>query len=137
MPPAAASIGERKRSGDTPAPPAGGLRPPAPPAEAATSPGSPWRLIDHALLYAVYTGPGCWIGACQADILAAIGKARETFVGDACTLIKSIGTGMAETTVNHVPTMQACTPGKCIIPNKWIETPNGTIMVDQRKKLLS
>ena len=96
-----------------------------------------WRLIDHALLYAVYTGPGCWIGACQADILAAIGEARETFVGDACALIKSIGTGMAETTVNHVPAMQSCTPGKCIIPNKWIKTPNSTIMVDQRKKLLS
>ena len=31
------------------------------------------------------------------------GEARETFIGDACTLIESIGTGMAETTVNHVP----------------------------------
>src|SRR5437763_8044392 len=77
-----------------------------------------WGLIDHTLLYAVYPGPGCWIGACQADILAAIGKAREPFVGDACTLIKSIGTGMAESTVNHVPAVQSCTSGKCIVPNK-------------------
>ena len=96
-----------------------------------------WRLIDHALLYAVYPAPCCWIGACQANTLTAIGKAGETFVGDACTLIKSVGTGVAETTVNHVPTMQSCTPGKCIIPNKWIQTPNSTIMVDQCKKLLS
>ena len=96
-----------------------------------------WRLIDHALLYPVYPVPCCWIGACQANILAAIGKTCETFIGDACTLFKSVGTGMAETTVNHVPTMQACTPGKCVIPNEWIQTPNSTIMVDQRKKLLS
>src|SRR5438045_9529375 len=69
-----------------------------------------WRLIDHALLYAVYTGPGCWIGACQADILAAIGETRETIRGDECALIKSIGTGMAEPTVNHVPAVQSRNP---------------------------
>ena len=96
-----------------------------------------WRLIDHALLYTVYPVPRCWIGACQANALATVGKASETFISDACTLIKSIGTGMAETTVNHVPAMQSCTAGKRKIPNKWIQTPNSTIMVDQRKKLLS
>lgn len=79
-----------------------------------------WGLVDHALLYAVYSGPGCWVGACQANTLTAIGKTCETFVGDACALIKSIGAGMAETAVNHVPAMQACAAGEGVIPDEWV-----------------
>ena len=95
-----------------------------------------WRLIDHTLLYAVYTVPYCWIGACQANTLTAICKARETFIGDACTLIKSIGTGMAETAMDHVPGMQACTAREGSAPHKGVEAPDGAIVVNQGEEPL-
>src|SRR5579859_756703 len=69
------------------------------------------RLVDHALLYIIYAAPWRGIGTCQANTLAAIRKARETFVSDAHTLVKSIGAGMAKTAMDHVPAMQTRSRG--------------------------
>ena len=88
------------------------------------------RLVDHAFLYGVDAAPGGWIGAREANTLAAVCK-LEAFVGDADALIYAIWAGMAEATMHHVPAMQASASGEGAVPNKWIEAANSTVMVDQ------
>src|SRR5712691_7344612 len=94
-----------------------------------------WTFVHHALLHAVDTGPCRRIGACEANIFAAIGKG-EPFVGDARALVEPVGAGMAEAAVYHVPAMQARATGQGIIPDKWIESSHCPVVIDQSKKLL-
>lgn len=94
-------------------------------------------FVHHALLDVVDSAPGRWIGSGKANILATICKASEAFIGDAGTLVKSIGTGMTEAAVDHIPAMQTRASSKGRIPDKWIEATDCPVVIDQRKKLLS
>ena len=96
-----------------------------------------WTLVHHAFLDTIDTSPGIRIGSGEADILAAVRKAGEAFVSDAGALIEPIGAGMAEATVNHIPAVQSSTSGQDRIPGKCVEATDGTVVIDQRKKLLS
>src|SRR5579859_69036 len=93
-------------------------------------------LIDHALLHCVHPGPGSGIGASKPYIFTAIGKTSEAFVGNAYTLVESIGAGMAKAAMHHIPTVQASTSRQSAIPDKGIEASHGTIMINQGKELL-
>ena len=88
------------------------------------------RLIYHALLYRIDTGPGSRVWSCTTDVLTAIREVLKTLVGDANALIQSIGTGVAEAAMNHVPAMQSCASGKRVVPDKWIEASNSPVMVN-------
>jgi len=89
-----------------------------------------WRLIYHALLYCVDTVPRSWIWAREANVLAAVCKLKA-FVGDANTLIYAIRASVAESTMNHIPTMQPCPGCERTVPDKWIETSDSTVMINQ------
>ena len=95
-----------------------------------------WPLVHHTLLYVVDAAPGCRIGSGKTNILAAISKAGEAFIGDAGALIKSIGAGMAEAAVFHVPTVEARATGKGGIPGKWVKSTDCAIVIYQGKELL-
>src|SRR5689334_11087502 len=92
-----------------------------------------WWLIHHRLLNFRDTLPGGgeWTGI--ADVFTTIAITREALCRDAVTLRFSIWTGMAETTMKHIPTMQAGTSGQGLIPLEWIETACCSIAVNLRK----
>ena len=96
-----------------------------------------WSLVHHTFLDLIDTGPGIGIGSGEADILAAVCKAGEAFISDACALVESIGAGMAEATVDHIPAVQSRASSQGRIPGKCVEATDGTVVIDQRKKLLS
>ncbi len=95
-----------------------------------------WRFVDHAFLHRVDVDPGRIGWPCQANVFAAIGEACEPLVRDTGALVQAIGTGVAEAAVVHIPAVQARAPGQGGIPDKWIETAHGPVMVDQVKQLL-
>ena len=92
-----------------------------------------WPLVHHTLLDIVNAAPGCWIGSGKTNILAAICKAGEAFVGDAGALVESVWAGMAEAAVYHVPTVEARASGKGGIPGEWVESTDCAIVIDQGK----
>src|SRR5437588_777797 len=75
------------------------------------------RLIDHTFLYRIHTAPRGGIGTRKTNVLTAICK-LEALIGNADALIYTIWTGMAKTTVNHIPTVQPCSRRQCTIPDK-------------------
>ena len=92
-------------------------------------------LVYHAFLDSVDVVPGRrrWPG--QPDALAAI-REGETLVCDAGALIQSIGAGMAETAVVHVPAMQPRTTCQCGVPDKGVQAAHRPVVVDEVKQLL-
>lgn len=76
------------------------------------------RLVDHALLHAMHTRVRCWKWSSPADAFATVAITGEALVGDALALGAAIGTGVAKTTVEHVPTVQPRTTGQRCIPAK-------------------
>jgi hypothetical protein len=94
------------------------------------------RLVNHAFLYIVHAAPGCWIWSGLGNTFSTVGEACKTFVGNAGALIQPIRASVAEAAVNHVPTVQARSSSKCVIPDKWVETSYSPIMINQGEKLL-
>ena len=70
-----------------------------------------------------------WPGA--ANIFAAIAEASEAFVSNALILRHTVGAGMTEAAVRHVPAMQERARGQGIVPGERRQATGGTIMVDQ------
>ena len=68
-------------------------------------------LVNHALLDVVYSPPGSWIWSCVSNALATTragwAPVMNTFVRNALARGASIWAGMAESTVDHIPGMQA------------------------------
>ncbi len=95
-----------------------------------------WSLGHHAFLHGVDMRPGRvgWPG--QADALAAVGIAGETFVGYARALIFAVGAGMAEAAVVHVPAMQERARGQGRVPRVRVESQGCPVLVDLIKKFL-
>src|SRR5712692_2508666 len=94
---------------------------------------SRWSLIHHAFLYRVDIGPGGIGWSCQTNVFAAIGEACETLVSDALVLCPSIGTGVAEATMVHVPAVQARAASQRRVPDKYRESTHCPVMVHQGK----
>ena len=92
-----------------------------------------WPLVHHTLLDIVNAAPGCRIRSGKTNILAAICKAGEAFIGDAGALVESVWAGMAEAAVYHVPTVEARASGKGGIPGEWVESTDCAIVIDQGK----
>src|SRR5690242_20586223 len=67
-------------------------------------------FISHAFMYIVGSLDGVRERTGPANILATIAIALEAFVGYAHTLVDSIGAGMTEAAVIHVPAMQTRSP---------------------------
>lgn len=65
-----------------------------------------WRLVNHALLDVVYSPPGSWIWSRVSNALATA-RIMNAFVRNALARGASIRAGMAESTVDHIPGMQA------------------------------
>ena len=93
-------------------------------------------FVPHALLHIIDATPGSGIWTGKTYVLTTIGITGETFVCDTCTLVFTVRTCMTETAVDHVPAMQACAPGKRIVPDKGIETNGGAILINELKELL-
>src|SRR5258707_6081634 len=94
------------------------------------------RLVDHALLNCIHVRPGRIGRTGQPDILPAISETGKAFVRNPRRLTLAIRTGMAEATMDHIPTMQACPAGQNRIPDKWVESTGGPILVDLVEQLL-
>src|SRR5712692_6875742 len=92
---------------------------------------SRWSLIHHAFLYCVDSGPGEIRWSCQTNVFAAIGEACETLVSDALVLCPSIGTGVAEATMVHVPAVQARAASQRRVPAKYRESTHCSVKVHQ------
>jgi len=88
-----------------------------------------WPLVNHTFLHGVDVGPG-WIGwSGQPDAFAAVGEG-ETLIGDARTLVQAVGAGMAKSAVIHIPTVQTRSTSQHRIPDEWVESAHGAVMVD-------
>lgn len=95
-----------------------------------------WRLVHHALLDIVHAGVrrGIWSGI--ANAFAAIAVTGEAFVRDALALRASIGAGMAEAAMVHIPAMQASPSGQSSVPGIWVQPACCPITVNKGEKLL-
>src|SRR5579875_84976 len=93
------------------------------------------RLVRHALLNFVHTQPGSRERPGVADVFSAVGEAGEALGSDAITLWDTIGSGMAEAAVEHVPAMEARAPGQCRIPDIRVEASSGPVAINLREQL--
>lgn len=103
--------------------------------EVNTMPTARW-LIDHPFLHSVDTSPGRWIWPGIGDILTTVGIACEAFVRNALALVDTIGAGMTEAAVHHVPGMQTRTSSQRCVPDKGVEAACGSITIYLGKYLL-
>lgn len=88
------------------------------------------RLVGHAFLHGGYTGPGCRIWTGQSDVFAAVAPTGKAFVGDTLIWRTTIGTGMIETAMGHIPAMQQGTGGQGCVPGEGRQATSGTVGVD-------
>src|SRR5450631_3914315 len=94
------------------------------------------RLVDHPLLNFVDAFPGSGKRSCICNIFSAIAHSGETLGDNTRTLWPTIGTGMTETAVVHIPTVQPCSTGQRLVPGIRIEPTSRTVAINQGKKPL-
>jgi len=98
-------------------------------------PAAGW-LVDHRLLDGVDAIPGRRIGAGISDIFTTVCVTGEPFVGDALALWPTIGAGVAEAAVVHVPTVQTRSRGQGLTPGVGVEASCGPIAIDDIEESL-
>ncbi len=92
-------------------------------------------FVGHAFLYGVDSRPGSRVWPGLADVLAAVIQAGEALIGDALVLRHTIGTGVAEAAVIHVPAVQQRAGCQGVIPGERGQATGGTITIDQLEEL--
>jgi hypothetical protein len=92
-------------------------------------------FIHHAFLDSVYVCPGRGGRTSKADTFTTIGEG-EAFSGDTYALVYSVGAGVAEAAVKHVPAVQARSSGEGIIPDERIKAAYSSVVVDLGEELL-
>ncbi len=90
-------------------------------------------LVHHAFLDVVDAAPRCGIGTRLCNVFAAVGVAREALVGDAHTLVFTVGAGVTEAAVGHVPAMEARATSQGCVPGERVETACCPVTVDEGK----
>jgi hypothetical protein len=92
-------------------------------------------FIHHAFLDGIYVCPGRVRRTGKTDAFTTIGEG-EAFSGDTYALVYSVGTGVAEAAVEHVPTVKARASGQGVIPDESIKATYCSVLVDLGEELL-
>ena len=94
------------------------------------------RLVCHAFLHRIYTGPGGRIRSCQSDTFAAVAQTCKSFIRDTLVRSAAIGAIVAEAAVCHIPAMQKSAGCQGAVPGERRKPTGGAFLIDQLEELL-